>query len=108
MNDLVYLKDVVTLAYDEEKCTGCGLCREVCPHDVLGMNGRRVFIRDRDACMECGACSRNCAFGALSVQTGVGCAAAVINSLVGRKDAGCCSLPDETEAGGCGKGTGCC
>ncbi|OPY86814.1 MAG: NADP-reducing hydrogenase subunit HndC [Syntrophaceae bacterium PtaU1.Bin231] len=108
MNNLVYLKDIVTLVYDEGKCTGCGLCREVCPHNVFGMNGKRVFIRDRDACMECGACSRNCAFGALSVQTGVGCAAAVIHSLVSRKDTGGCCPPDISANGNCGKSTGCC
>lgn len=108
MNNLVYLKDVVTLQYDEGKCTGCGLCREVCPHDVFRMNGKRVAIRNRDACMECGACSRNCAFGALSVQAGVGCAAAVINSLLGRKDDACCCVIEDTAACGDKKGANCC
>ena len=68
MNKLIYLKDVVTLKLDEAKCTGCGMCLEVCPHAVFQMNTRHVEIRDRDACMECGACSRNCPFDAISVQ----------------------------------------
>jgi Fe-S-cluster-containing hydrogenase component 2 len=72
------------------------------------MNGNRVAIRNRDACMECGACSRNCAFGALSVQAGVGCAAAVINSLLGRKDEDCCCLIEDKAAGGDKKGATCC
>jgi NAD-dependent dihydropyrimidine dehydrogenase PreA subunit len=38
----------------------------------------KVVLADRDACMECGACARNCAFGAISVEQGVGCAAAII------------------------------
>ncbi len=38
MGQLIYLKDVVTLALDEEKCVGCGMCLIVCPHAVLGMN----------------------------------------------------------------------
>jgi len=92
MRQLIYLKDVVTLKLDEEKCTGCGMCLEVCPHAVLKMNGGRVEVRDRDACMECGACSRNCPFEAVSVQTGVGCAAAVINTMLGRTDATCCCV----------------
>ena len=105
MNRLIYLKDVVTLKLAEEKCTGCGMCREVCPHAVFRMNGsRRVEIADRDACMECGACSRNCPAGAISVQSGVGCAAAVINSLLGRGDQPRCGPAD-----GCsGAGKPCC
>ena len=83
MNRLIYLKDVVTLKLDEERCTGCGMCLEVCPHEVFKMNTGHVEIRNRDACMECGACRRNCPFDAISVQTGVGCAAAAINAMLG-------------------------
>jgi ferredoxin len=89
MKKLIYLRDVVTLKLDGEKCTGCGRCLEVCPHEVLAMNSTHIFIRNRDACMECGACSRNCPFDAISVQAGVGCAAAVINSMLGRTDGAC-------------------
>ena len=73
-----YLKNVVTLQYDSTKCTGCGRCLEVCPHRVFQAEGKKVKIVDRDACMECGACARNCAFDAIDVKQGVGCAAAVI------------------------------
>jgi NAD-dependent dihydropyrimidine dehydrogenase PreA subunit len=90
MNHPTYLKDVVTLKLDEEKCTGCGMCLEVCPHEVFKMNTRHVEIQNRDACMECGACSRNCPFDAIAVQAGVGCAAAVINVILGRTDQPCC------------------
>ncbi|MEN6419563.1 MAG: mercury methylation ferredoxin HgcB [Clostridiaceae bacterium] len=73
-----YLKNVVTLQFDPDQCTGCGRCLEVCPHRVFRRLDGKVKINDRDACMECGACARNCAFGAISVEQGVGCAAAVI------------------------------
>jgi Fe-S-cluster-containing hydrogenase component 2 len=39
MENMIYLKDVVTLNLNEEKCIGCGMCIEVCPHAVIGMNG---------------------------------------------------------------------
>ncbi len=32
---LRYLKDVVTLELDSDKCTGCGLCTHVCGHAYL-------------------------------------------------------------------------
>jgi ferredoxin len=91
MGRLIYLKDVVTLNLSEEKCIGCSMCVDVCPRGVIGMNGvGRAWIQDRDACMECGACSRNCPTGAFSVQAGVGCAAAVINTMLGREGSICC------------------
>ena len=73
-----YLKNVATLQLDSEKCTGCGMCLTVCPHQVFEMQGKKAAVADLDACMECGACARNCAFSAITVEEGVGCAAAVI------------------------------
>jgi NAD-dependent dihydropyrimidine dehydrogenase PreA subunit len=108
MRDFVYLENVVTLKIDEEKCTGCGMCLEVCPHRVLERQASRISIQNRDACMECGACSRNCPFDALSVQTGVGCAAAVINSMLGRSDRCCCCLDDSKESSSTHRKTHCC
>ena len=78
MGGLRYLSNVVTLALDAEKCTGCGTCTSVCPHAVFSAENGKARIADRDACMECGACAQNCPAGALSVDSGVGCAAAII------------------------------
>ncbi len=107
MKNLVYLKNIVTLKLDENKCTGCGMCLEVCPHEVFKMNSKHAVIQNRDACMECGACSRNCPFGAVSVEAGVGCAAAVINSLLGRNGGECCCGPN-TDGTKMGNKGGCC
>jgi ferredoxin len=90
MGNLVYLKNVVTLELDQEKCVGCGMCLVVCPHAVLAMNDGHAQIEEKDACMECGACAQNCPTEAISVQAGVGCAAAVINSALGRQGSCCC------------------
>jgi NAD-dependent dihydropyrimidine dehydrogenase PreA subunit len=109
MRDLIYLKDVVTLNVDTDLCTGCGMCLEVCPHGVLQIDEKRVRIRNRDACMECGACSCNCPVGAVSVEAGVGCAAAVINGMLNRQDASCgCMVDPKNQAAGKAKGTCCC
>lgn len=85
-----YLKDVVTLAYNEEKCVGCGLCAQVCPHGVFTLDNQKARITDRNRCMECGACSGNCPVGAISVHAGVGCAAAIIQGLLTGKEPTCC------------------
>jgi ferredoxin len=92
--DLLYLRNVTTLRLDREVCTGCRLCIHVCPRSVLAMEGKKARVVARDACIECGACSRNCISGAIAVKAGVGCAAAIINSKLGRKDA-CCVIDAE-------------
>ena len=112
MGNLVYLKNVVTLKLDEEKCTGCGMCQIVCPHAVLTVNNKHADIESRDACMECGACARNCPVEAVTVQAGVGCAAAVINSALGRQNSSCCCVLDQNDmsasSGTSAKKSGCC
>jgi ferredoxin len=98
MNQGVYLKDVVTLRLDQKACAGCGMCLLVCPHAVLSLTNGNIEIVNRDACMECGACARNCPAEALSVRSGVGCAAAIINSKLKRKSSSLCCTVDSEEA----------
>ena len=99
---MYYLRNVVSLELDEDKCNGCGICLKVCPHAVFSRNGKDVRIVNRDACMECGACAMNCEPGAMRVQSGVGCAAAVLNAKFSKNPEICCG-PSDT---GCG--SGCC
>jgi ferredoxin len=93
-----YLRNVSTIELDTAKCTGCGICLDVCPHEVLALQDRKARIIDSDACMECGACVANCASGALTVDKGVGCAAALIGSMISGGEPTCGCSGDK---GGC-------
>ena len=97
MAQMIYLKDVVTLGMQPERCVGCGMCLLVCPHAVFSMNDGAAHIQNRDACIECGACSMNCPVEAITVRRGVGCAAAVINTALGKKGDSCCCVIDPSE-----------
>jgi NAD-dependent dihydropyrimidine dehydrogenase PreA subunit len=85
-----YLKNISTLKLEASKCIGCGMCAVVCPHRVFRISREKAVIIDKDFCMECGACALNCPTEAIFVNSGVGCASAVINRFLGRKGAECC------------------
>jgi len=89
MNALRYLQNVVTLKLEADKCISCGQCTVVCPHGVFEMVDRQAKMIDRDACIECGACARNCPADALSVQSGVGCASAIIHGWLTGEEPSC-------------------
>lgn len=91
-----YLSGVTTIALDAGRCTGCGRCLEVCPHAVFGMRQMKAYITDRDLCMECGACMKNCAFGAIAVSNGVGCAQALINAMITGGEPSCDCSSDKS------------
>ncbi|MBW2623095.1 MAG: 4Fe-4S binding protein [Deltaproteobacteria bacterium] len=99
MGHLHYLRNVVSLQLQPEKCTGCGVCLEVCPHDVFSLGQGLVEIKDKNDCMECGACALNCPAEALSVDAGVGCAAAIIYGFLGRESDCCCVIEPKQDEG---------
>ena len=82
MATLRYLRDVVTLKLDHQRCIGCRRCIDVCPHAVFQLENKKARIVDRDTCMECGACAKNCPVTAISVQSGVGCVTAIIRGAI--------------------------
>ncbi len=89
MDTLTYL-DVNTLIYDPDACINCGMCSIVCPHGAFETGKSAAILAYKERCMECGACMVNCPAHAIYVDSGVGCATAMINAaLRGQKEATC-------------------
>jgi len=85
---MIRVLEINTLRYDAALCIGCGVCVDVCPHGVFAMEDRVARLVRPAACMECGACQNNCPAGALLVESGTGCAGAMIlAALRGQKEA---------------------
>ena len=51
---------------DEERCTGCGNCVEVCPPQALSLKQDKASLRE-DLCEECGFCAPECPVDAIAI-----------------------------------------
>jgi len=49
----------MSYSVDQELCTGCGTCIELCPAEAIESNGG-VAVIDDYLCILCGACQANC------------------------------------------------
>lgn len=102
--DFVRASDINTLAYNAGRCINCGMCSAVCPHGVFAPGGdatrpeRRAYVVRPAACMECGACQNNCSTGAIVVDSGVGCAAAMITAALTGKSEPSCGGPEASSS----------
>jgi NAD-dependent dihydropyrimidine dehydrogenase PreA subunit len=97
-----YLRNVASVKIDATTCTGCGLCLAVCPHQALGLQNHKAYVRDLDACMECGTCKTNCPSGAIEVTAGVGCAHAILRGMLQGTPPSCGCAGTSKQSCGCG------
>ncbi|MFW9856831.1 MAG: ATP-binding protein [Candidatus Thorarchaeota archaeon] len=59
---------------DPSKCNRCGMCIEVCPHNVFARDEDGTYqVQSVERCIECGACVLNCRGGAISFEAFPGC-----------------------------------
>ncbi len=59
---------------DQDLCTGCGICAEICPFGIPQSNSNGKFeITEPERCTECSACKRNCPAMAVILQERKGC-----------------------------------
>jgi adenylylsulfate reductase subunit B len=52
---------------DKSKCTSCGRCVEMCPLDVLRMEGALPVVAYPRECWHCGACMMDCTQNAIKL-----------------------------------------
>ena len=86
-----------TLRYNPERCINCGMCLMVCPHAVFAAGEHAVGLHNPIDCIECGACQMNCPTSAILVDSGVGCAAAMINAALRGSSEVCCGGEDDAD-----------
>lgn len=62
-------KELITYSIIDDKCPGCGLCVEVCPHGAITFVAKKKpVLLDQSLCIKCGACYDVCNLGAIEVK----------------------------------------
>lgn len=63
------VNDGSQLKIKTDKCTGCGVCKTVCPIDNI-IIGNGIAVRKRSKCEYCLACAHNCPQKAITIKRG--------------------------------------
>ena len=48
------------IQFDDEKCSGCGMCVKACPADVIALKSGQAGVDGTIDCMACGDCVAIC------------------------------------------------
>ena len=52
---------------DENECTSCGLCVDICPVEAISLNGEGLASVYKQGCIGCGLCASTCPVDAISL-----------------------------------------
>ncbi|MFC1994518.1 FAD-dependent oxidoreductase [Chloroflexota bacterium] len=54
---------------DRQKCSGCGVCQEVCPFNAIEVDPKdKIAVVNEALCKGCGVCASSCRCGAVTVK----------------------------------------
>jgi nitroreductase/NAD-dependent dihydropyrimidine dehydrogenase PreA subunit len=62
------MDDLTKPRLDAGRCTGCGLCLDVCPSDVLALENGKITLA-REGCFGCDHCAAVCPTGAVTIDS---------------------------------------
>jgi heterodisulfide reductase subunit A len=54
---------------DEKKCSGCGICIELCPYNAIKKNEIGISSADNTLCGGCGVCAASCPERAITIHS---------------------------------------
>lgn len=60
-------KSLITYWIDPERCNGCGVCLQACPHEAITGKKKETHLIDTQLCQKCGICRSECKFDAIQV-----------------------------------------
>ena len=61
-------RGLCSFAIDPSVCTGCGLCKKVCPGRAISGETKQPHTIDQARCLDCGSCFDACRFGSVRIQ----------------------------------------
>ncbi len=64
----IYKIELIRAVSDEEACTRCGLCIEICPYEAISLKDDKIEVNEI-ICRGCGACCAACKNNAMSLRS---------------------------------------
>jgi len=58
---------MVEIKIDNDKCDGCGTCKDICPVSVFEIVDEKSKVVNLSECLVCKACEVQCPNGAIQV-----------------------------------------
>jgi NAD-dependent dihydropyrimidine dehydrogenase PreA subunit len=62
------MTDTILHRISSERCTGCGVCAEVCPGEAVVVQNSKPVFTDMEDCSYCGVCEELCPVGAIELE----------------------------------------
>ena len=56
---------IMAVKIDNEKCTGCAACIDVCPVNAIKIENGKAVVSEE--CIDCGACMSQCSVEAITL-----------------------------------------
>lgn len=62
------MNEILSAEIDRGKCTGCGICVDICPLDCFRLDEDEKAFMEYDECWYCGSCILDCPENAMTLR----------------------------------------